>query len=58
MHPWRIKPTSVEFMQVKFEFGHGPMIFDRVITFEEIFSFLYLLFGCVYKVEIACVEMP
>jgi hypothetical protein len=24
---------------VKFEFGHGPMIFDRVMPFDKIFSF-------------------
>jgi hypothetical protein len=29
-------------MQVKFEFSYGPMIFDRVVPLEEIFSFLSL----------------
>jgi hypothetical protein len=29
-------------IQVKFEFGHGPMIFDRVIALDEIFNFLSL----------------
>jgi hypothetical protein len=40
-------------MQVKFEFGLGPMILT-VIPLEEIsVSTIYLLFGCMYKVEFA-----
>jgi hypothetical protein len=35
-------------MQVKFEYGHGPMIFDRVIPLEEIFSFRSLSFDWMY----------
>jgi hypothetical protein len=34
-------------MQVKFEFGHGPKIFDRVVL-EEILSFLSLTCGYVF----------
>jgi hypothetical protein len=30
-----------------FEFGHGPMTFDRVIPLEEIFSFRSLTFVCI-----------
>jgi hypothetical protein len=26
-------------IQVKFEFGHGPMIFDRVLALDELFNF-------------------
>jgi hypothetical protein len=40
-------------MQVKFEFGHGPIIFDRVIPSRN----LKLLFGCMYKVQIAYVSV-
>jgi hypothetical protein len=36
-------------MQVNFEFDHGPMIFDRVISFEEIFSFRSLTFVWMYN---------
>jgi hypothetical protein len=31
-------------LQIKFEFCHGPMTFNRVIPLEEIFSFQPLTF--------------
>jgi hypothetical protein len=51
-------------VQVKFEFGYGPLIFDRVIPlelekkFKKSVSALLLLFGCMYKIKIACVGVP
>jgi hypothetical protein len=41
-------------MQVKFEFGHRPMIFD-IITLKK-FS-VPLSFVCMYTVEIACADV-
>ena len=44
--------------QVKFEFGYGPLILDRVTPLElrkklkfSVYA-LQLLFGCMYKIQI------
>jgi hypothetical protein len=38
----------IGFMQVKFKFGNGALIFDRVVLLEEIFSFHSLSFVWMY----------
>jgi hypothetical protein len=52
MHHW--------IMHVMYEFDHGPMIFDRVISLEKVLlsALYYLLLGSMYNhnVEIACVD--
>jgi hypothetical protein len=38
-HSTQIWHIDIKKIQVKFEFGHGQMIFDRVMPHDEIFSF-------------------